>query len=199
MEPAPSLHGFEPDAAGTVVPLRPRARAEELRTPPPHRDGGDVLDGAREANEDDRPASDSEITAEVLNLRGAHPKSPSVVRQYASQLPRTVFAGIIEEVTEGDAYGSVRNPVGLLIFRLRVEIEARTQAAMTEVAGEASARFGYARPSPIERLRNDPERWVKAMAPDLAATEVDEFLRQHVPDEVERHRLRSLADEVRIP
>jgi hypothetical protein len=92
---------------------------------------------------------------------------------------------------------SSRRPIGLLIYRLRVELEGRTQQAMAAIAGDASARFGYGVEAPSDALRRDPERWVEAMAPVLSATDVDRYLRSYVADELLRARLRARADELR--
>jgi hypothetical protein len=68
---------------------------------------------------------------------------------------------------------------------------------MVEVAGDASARFGYGAQSPSQQLRHDPERWVRIMASRVSAADVDAYLQLHVADELQRIRLRTLADELR--
>jgi hypothetical protein len=194
-EHASSLPPAAEEQSAEVVPLRSlsRAPAEELETSPPQKNvvmvGADV--------DESRPPPDTEITEAVRRLRGAHPKSPDEVRRYACQLPSSVFAAALEEVQEAEADGSARRPVGLLIYRLRVELDSRAQQFAAALAGDASERFGYGAPSPTDELRHDPERWVRAMAPRVTAGDVESYLRLHVADELQRHRLRSLADESR--
>jgi hypothetical protein len=214
-EPASNLVPAAELQSADVILLPPytRAREEALEEslPPPHRDGdggdGDgggtslpqvvAADSEQTSPEDTRPASDAEITSAVLSLRGAHTRSAAVLRPYAAQLPHAVFVAILEEVRENDAAGNVTNPVGLLKWRLEGEIEARTQRAMTEVAGAASARFGYGERSPSEQLRNDPQRYIETLASELTAAEVDRYLCAHVVDDLERRRLRLRATELR--
>ncbi len=92
----PSEAGAPP--ADVVALLSSHARAEELRTPPPHleRGGVDVDDVAREVLVEDPPATDAEITEAVLKLRDAHNRSPGVIRPLASQIPRSLFLAVVE-------------------------------------------------------------------------------------------------------
>ena len=181
-------------AASNVVPLRAGSRVEERESLPPSRRDDDVRD-ARE--EDPRPPSESEVRAAVLGLRGAHAKSPGVVWKYACQLPRSVFLAALDEVQQAEADGCSRRPPGLLVYRLRVELEERSALALADVAGTATERFRYGEDSPSAQLRDDPERWIQTVSPRLPAGDVDSYLNRHVPDDLERRRLRLLADELR--
>jgi hypothetical protein len=211
-EPASNLVPAAEEQSADVVPLpSSRAHAEELRTPPPHLERGDGGDGdggtslrhseipepAEISLVDAEPPSDSEITAAVLSLRNAHTRSPAVVRSLALQLPRSVFVFHLEEVRASDDAGGVRNPVGLLKWRLEGELEARVQRETSEVAQQASARFGYGAGSQLDELRRDPERYIETMAPTLGATDVIEYLWEHVPDELRRARLATRAAQLR--
>src|SRR5205807_2511938 len=105
--------------------------------PPSHRDDRDDRGVDREELEDARPPSDAEVREAVLSLPRAHSKSPNVVLVYACKLPRSVFVDVLDEVREAVTYRGSRNPVGLLVYRLRIELEQRSGRPLADIAAEA--------------------------------------------------------------
>lgn len=168
------------------------ARADLTTTTPSDRvvvavDGDVVAD-------DGSPITASELEALGRELRGWHGGSCRVVYAYASQLPRSVVVDAIAAVRDSE---SARSPVAVLVSILRDSVAGQHLATEHARGARAVEQFGYDEPSAIDRLRSDPERWVRALASTVPQTDVDAYLVSNVENDLERQRLRRLAEEIR--
>lgn len=149
-----------------------------------------VDEGANEAHpEPDQPAAaDTQVeatrptrVAEIVQaMPGCDIGSVNRIEPLAVQLPAPVFEEIVEKINQRRNVG---NPIGLLKTELERELETRLRDQRIAEAHNISSDL-VVTSSPVERMKRDePERYVTAMAKVLEEDAMQAYLDEYVTDE----------------
>lgn len=168
---------------------RARARAGGQPQQQRQEDPQDVDEGANGATpEPDQPAAaDTQVeatrptrVAEIVQaMPGCDIGSVNRIEPLAVQLPAPVFERIVEKVNQRR---NVSNPIGLLKTELERELQDRVRRQRT--AAHQIDKQLVVTSSPVERMKRDePERYVTAMAKVLEEDAMQAYLDEYVTDE----------------